>query len=141
MQKSFWWWQCSDRYIISLFPYLRSPFPLFSPSLISRTVSVHVKHHVYLLYLQLINKQNNNNNNKCDGGHSSALGWAVWLLFWCPVLTLLFLSVVLVSSSDTAVLLLFWCPVLTLLFCCYFGVQFWHCCLSVVLVSSSDTAV
>ena len=50
MQESFWWWQCSDRYIISLSlpppPYLPS---LFSPSLISLMVSVDVKHHVYLL--------------------------------------------------------------------------------------------
>ena len=31
MQKSFWWWQCSDRYIISLFPHLHTPFaPLFT---------------------------------------------------------------------------------------------------------------
>ena len=42
MQVSFWWWQCSDRYIIS-------PSPSFSPSLISLMVSVDVKHHVYLL--------------------------------------------------------------------------------------------
>ena len=28
MQKSFWWWQCYDRYIISLSPYLHIPFPL-----------------------------------------------------------------------------------------------------------------
>ena len=49
MQKSLWWWQCSDRYIISLFPNLHTPFAHFSPSLISRTVSVDVKHHVYLL--------------------------------------------------------------------------------------------
>ena len=48
MQKSFWWWQCSDRFIISLSPHLHTPFPPFSPSLISRTVSVDVKHHVYL---------------------------------------------------------------------------------------------
>ena len=27
MQESFWWWQCSDRYIISLSPYLHTPFP------------------------------------------------------------------------------------------------------------------
>ena len=45
MQKSFRWWQCSDRYIISLSPHLHTPFP---PSLISRTVSADVKHHVYL---------------------------------------------------------------------------------------------
>ena len=49
MQKSFWWWQCSDRYIISLSPHLHTPFSPFSPSLISHTVSVEVKHHVYLL--------------------------------------------------------------------------------------------
>ena len=48
MQKSFWWWQCSDRYIISLFFHLHT-LPPPSPSLISRTVSVDVKHHVYLL--------------------------------------------------------------------------------------------
>ena len=41
MQESFWWWQCSNRYIISLSP--------FSPSLISLMVSVDVKHHVCLL--------------------------------------------------------------------------------------------
>ena len=39
MQESFWWWQCSDRYIISLFPHLHTHFPPFSPSLISLTVS------------------------------------------------------------------------------------------------------
>ena len=48
MQESFWWWQYSDRYIISLSPHLHTPFPPISPSLISRTVSVDVKHHVYL---------------------------------------------------------------------------------------------
>ena len=50
MQESFWWWQCSDRYVIFLFPYLHTPFPPpFSPSLISLMVSVDVKHRVYLL--------------------------------------------------------------------------------------------
>ena len=48
MLKSFWRWQCSNRYIISLSHHLHTPF---SPSLISRTVSVDVKHHVYLLQL------------------------------------------------------------------------------------------
>ena len=38
MQESFWWCQCSDRYI--------TPFSL---SLISLMISVDVKHHVYLL--------------------------------------------------------------------------------------------
>ena len=45
MQKSFWWWQCSDRYIISFSTHLITPLP---PSLISLMVSVYVKHHVYL---------------------------------------------------------------------------------------------
>ena len=46
MQESFWWWQCSDRYILSFFPHLHTPSP-FSPSLISLMVSVEVKHNVY----------------------------------------------------------------------------------------------
>ena len=45
-QESFCWWQRSDRYIISLFHHLHTPF---SPSLINLMVSVDVKHHVYLL--------------------------------------------------------------------------------------------
>ena len=44
MQESFWWWQCSDRYILSLLLHTPSPF---SPSLISLMVSVEVKHHLY----------------------------------------------------------------------------------------------
>ena len=36
-------------YIISLFPHRHTPFPPFSPSLISLMVSVDVKHPVYLL--------------------------------------------------------------------------------------------
>ena len=47
MQESFWWWQCSYRYIISPLPL--SPLSRFSPSLISLMVSVDVKHLVYLL--------------------------------------------------------------------------------------------
>ena len=46
MQKSFWWWQCSNRHIISLSPHLHTPF---SPSLTSLMVSVDAKHHIYLL--------------------------------------------------------------------------------------------
>ena len=34
---------------MSLYPHLHTPFPPFSPSLISLMVSVDVKHHVYLL--------------------------------------------------------------------------------------------
>ena len=45
IQVSFWWWQCSDRYILS--PPPPYPLPPFSPSLISLMVSVDVKHHVY----------------------------------------------------------------------------------------------
>ena len=30
MQESFWWWQCSDRYIISLFHHLQSFVPNMS---------------------------------------------------------------------------------------------------------------
>ena len=41
--ESFWWWQCSDRYIIF-------PFSSFSPSLISLMVSVDVKLDVDLLF-------------------------------------------------------------------------------------------
>ena len=56
MQKSFWWWQCSDRYIISLSPHLHTPFPPppFSPSLISLVVSVDVKRHVYFRSIFLL---------------------------------------------------------------------------------------
>ena len=49
MQESVWWWQCSAKYIISLFPHLHTSFPTFSPSLINLMVSVDAKHHVYLL--------------------------------------------------------------------------------------------
>ena len=41
-QESFWWWQCSDRYIYSSSSPISIP-----PSLISFVVSVNVKHHVY----------------------------------------------------------------------------------------------
>ena len=36
MQKSFWWWQCSDTYIISLYPHLHTSFP---PCLLNLLVS------------------------------------------------------------------------------------------------------
>ena len=55
MQKSFWWWQCSDKYIYIYIhthnlplPPLHIPSPL-SPSLIGLVVSVDVQHHVHLL--------------------------------------------------------------------------------------------
>ena len=50
MQKSFWWWQCSDRYIISFSPHLHTLFPLPLPVPNKPYgYSVDVKHHVYLL--------------------------------------------------------------------------------------------
>ena len=53
MQKSFGWWQCSDRYTTSLPttpppPQSIYPLPPFSPSLISLMVSVDVKQHGYI---------------------------------------------------------------------------------------------
>ena len=50
MQKSFWWRQCRDRYIIYNLPPPPPPYPL-PPALISLVVSVDVNHHVYLLTL------------------------------------------------------------------------------------------
>ena len=49
MQGSFWWWQCSDRYIYSPSPPPLYPLHAVSPSLISLMLSVDIKHHVYLL--------------------------------------------------------------------------------------------
>ena len=49
MQESFWWWLCSDKYIISLSPHLHTP--PFSSSLISLMVSVDIEHRIYLLSL------------------------------------------------------------------------------------------
>ena len=46
-----WWWQCSDRYIISLSPTSISPSP-FSPSLISRTVFVERESTMFTYLLQ-----------------------------------------------------------------------------------------
>ena len=40
MQESFWWWQCSNRYILSLFPHLHTLSPFSAPFLISLMVSV-----------------------------------------------------------------------------------------------------
>ena len=45
MQKSFWSWQYSNRYTVSLFPHLHTPF---SPSLVSLVVFVDVKRRIYL---------------------------------------------------------------------------------------------
>ena len=65
MQKSFWWWQCSDRYIF--FPLHPPPFPLplFSPSLICLMVSVDVKHHVYLLTVCLLGTGAQDGHSTC----------------------------------------------------------------------------
>ena len=48
IQESFWWRQCCDMYIISLFPYHHTPPPPL-PVTNKPYVSVDVKHHVYLL--------------------------------------------------------------------------------------------
>ena len=32
IEELFWWWQCNDRYIISLSPHLHTPFPLLTVS-------------------------------------------------------------------------------------------------------------
>ena len=69
MQESFWWWQCSDRYIISLSPHLHTTFPPFSPSLISLVVSVDVKHHVYLLFQVQKRKKEKKKTNKRKAKH------------------------------------------------------------------------
>ena len=65
MQESFWWWQCSDSYIISLFPTSFIPPPPFSLSLISLMVSVDVKHHVYLLLYVMANARGTKRVNIC----------------------------------------------------------------------------
>ena len=81
MHKSFWWWQCSDSYIVSLSPHLHTPFPPFSPSLISRTVSVDVKHHVYLVrWLSIRSVEEDKRKEKwMNSRHSSG---AVWESRW-----------------------------------------------------------
>ena len=61
MQESFWWWQCSDRYIISLSPHFHTPSPL-SLTLINLVVSqsrvsVDAKHHVYLWFWARVDLQ------------------------------------------------------------------------------------
>ena len=52
-------------YNLPLPPNLDTPFPTFSPSLISLMVSVGVKHHVYLLYMLSYHGglQNNSHNH------------------------------------------------------------------------------
>ena len=54
MQKPFWWWQCSNGYVISFCPTSTPLSPIFSPSLISLMVSLDIKHHVYLLLLYIL---------------------------------------------------------------------------------------
>ena len=87
MQKSFWWWQCRDRYIISLSPHLHTPFPPFSPSLIRRTVTVDIKHHVYdagLLSRQNISFRGFLFGGGCGGG-GGRMQWgnALYLALLC----------------------------------------------------------
>ena len=66
MQQSFWMWQCSDVYIIYLFPHLHTPSTPSTPSLMSLTVSVDIKHHVYLLawYAQFLSERRWYNHRK-----------------------------------------------------------------------------
>ena len=68
MQESFWWWHRSDRYIISFFHHLHTPFTRFSPSLISLMVSVDVKHHVYFLLFDLFNAVYRETRTEPPGG-------------------------------------------------------------------------
>ena len=63
MQKSFWWWQRSDRYQYNLLP------PPFSPSLISLVVYVDVKHHVYWLTLGSIHLSPHKSYQTDDSGY------------------------------------------------------------------------
>ena len=71
MRESFWRWQCSDKYIISLFTPLHALPPPLSPSLISLMVSVDVKHHVYLLTygLNMIFLQGRTRDQVTQRGH------------------------------------------------------------------------
>ena len=57
MQESFWWWQCSDRYIISLFPPPPYPFPPLSPSLVSLMVSVDLSTMFTYLHAKMVRAQ------------------------------------------------------------------------------------
>ena len=81
MQESFWWWQCSDRYIISLSPHLHTSSSPFSPSLIILMVSVDVKHHVYLLTCSIATS------------HSSGAVWKSRWSSWAVRLTSLLVFV------------------------------------------------
>ena len=72
MHESFWWWQCGDRYMISLFPHLHTHFPPFSPSLISLMVSVDVKHHAYFCFIC----------RTLSGRVVSHVWFRPWILMW-----------------------------------------------------------
>ena len=74
MHKSFWWWQCSDRYIIP--PTHPPPYPLppFSPFLINLMVSVDVKHHAYCLRIC----QLTDNCSLCSNSSTLVRGNSEW---------------------------------------------------------------
>ena len=127
MQESFWWWQCSDRYIVYHSPHLHTPLPPFSPSLISLTVSVHVKHHVYLL----------TSTRRCFCGVCLLLccvGVFVLALCrcFCPCIVSVFLSLRCVSVSVTVFYFTIICYCVLFYFCpCVVSVFLSLCCVGV----------
>ena len=109
MQKSFWWWQCSDRYIISLFSHLHTPFPSFSLSLISLMVSVDVECHVYLesVIYHLAQLQRAKLRNSPHNVHIKVL----WMQFnehkLLQIMSLLFSTLRLVKQSSIVIYIYF----------------------------------
>ena len=78
MWESFWWWQCSNRYMVSLFPHLHTLFPSFSPSLISLMVSVDVKHHVYFVELLTLHTHTHTHTHTNMNTHTSYKLYNTW---------------------------------------------------------------
>ena len=109
MQKSFWWWQNSDRYMISLFSHLHTPFPSFSPSLISLMVSVNAKCHVYLesIIYHLAQLQKAKLKNILQNVNINVL----WMQFndykLLQIMSLLFSTLRLVKQSSIVIYILF----------------------------------
>ena len=118
MQKSFWWWQCSDRYIISPSPPPPYLLPPISPSLRSLVVSVDVKHHVYLLAywpLTLLSSLQSYMYTCTSKARSALLSWLRAQSLAAPCLLVLYLWAALVwvsctSSSEVLALSCFFSP-------------------------------